>query len=110
MVTTPQEVALADVRRSISLFRKIGQPVIGLVENMSYFIYGPADQPIEIFGHGGGKQLSKETGIPLLASLPIDLDLRQGGDSGVPLMVSAPDLSTGSIFQTIASILADTMG
>ncbi len=106
MVTTPQKVALADVRRAIGLFNKTGQTIVGLVENMSYFLDGHSAQPIEIFGHGGGEQLSKETGLPLLGALPIDLELRQGGDSGVPLMVSAPDSSTGTLFQAIAKKVA----
>lgn len=79
MVTTPQEVALADVRRAIGLFRKTGQVIVGLIENMSYFLCDHSAKPIEIFGHGGGEQLSKETGIPLLCALPIDLELRKGG-------------------------------
>ena len=107
MVTTPQEVALADVRRSIGLFRKTGQTIIGLVENMSYFLHAPSAQRIEIFGSGGGKRLSQEANIPLLATIPIDLELRQGGDTGVPLMVSAPNSSTGLVFQEIAQKISD---
>ena len=107
MITTPQEVALADVRRSIGLFNKIGQPIVGLVENMSYFLCSHSTQPIEIFGSGGGERLSKETDIPLLGSIPIDLGLRQGGDNGIPLMMSAPNSSTGLVFQEIAQKIAN---
>lgn len=107
MITTPQEVALADVRRSIGLFHKTGQTIVGLVENMSYFLCGHSEKPIEIFGHGGGEQLSQETGIPLLGSIPIDLEIGKGGDNGVPLMASAPDSLTGMIFQTIAQKISD---
>ena len=109
MITTPQEVALADVRRAIGLFNKIGQPIVGLVENMSYFLCSHSTEPIEIFGHGGGMRLSQETGLPLLGTIPIDLELRQGGDNGVPLMVSAPSSSTGLIFQTIAQKISVTI-
>lgn len=105
MITTPQEVALADVRRSIALFNKTGHSIVGLVENMSYFLCSHSPHPIEIFGSGGGERLSQETDIPLLGSVPLDLDLRQGGDSGVPLMVSAPDSVAGQILQTIAQKL-----
>jgi len=105
MITTPQEVALADVRRAIGLFQKTGQTIVGLVENMSYFLCTHSEQPIEIFGHGGGKKLSRETDLPLLGSIPLDLELRQGGDSGIPLMVSAPDSATGHVFQQIAKKL-----
>lgn len=106
MVTTPQEVALADVRRSIALFNKTGQPIVGLVENMSYFLCGHSPQPIDIFGSGGGEKLSKESNIPLLGAIPLDLELRQGGDSGIPLMVSTPDSDTGLVFQKIARKVA----
>ncbi|TKB27421.1 Mrp/NBP35 family ATP-binding protein [Desulfopila sp. IMCC35006] len=109
MVTTPQEVALADVRRSISLFNKTGHPIVGLVENMSYFLCAHSTQPIDIFGRGGGEKLSKESDIPLLGAIPLDLEVRQGGDSGVPLMVSAPDSATGAIFLTIARQVADRL-
>jgi len=107
MVTTPQEVALADVRRSIGLFNKTGHPIVGLVENMSYFLCAQLSQPIEIFGSGGGDRLSKEADIPLFGAIPLDLDLRQGCDNGVPLMVSAPDSPTGQIFQSIAQKVSD---
>ncbi|WP_217907651.1 Mrp/NBP35 family ATP-binding protein [Desulfosediminicola ganghwensis] len=107
MVTTPQEVALADVRRAIELFRKTGQPFVGLVENMSYFLCEHSAKPIEIFGHGGGEQLSKETGFPLLGTLPIDLELQQSGDSGIPLLVSSEGSASVDVFQKIAKRIAD---
>jgi len=107
MITTPQEVALADVRRSIALFNKIGQPIIGLIENMSYFLCNHSTKPIDIFGSGGGEKLSQEEDIPLFGAIPLDLELRQGGDNGVPLMVSAPGSATGLIFQTIAQKVSD---
>lgn len=102
MVTTPQEVALADVRRAIDLFRKFNMNILGLVENMSYFFCGHVEKPIEIFGQGGGEKLSKEFNLPLLAKIPIDLEIGKGGDAGVPLMVLSPDSETGRIFQNMA--------
>ncbi len=109
MVTTPQEVALADVRRSIDLFRKFEMFIVGLVENMSYFQPEHSGKPIAIFGEGGGEKLSREFGLPLLGKIPIDLAIGRGGDSGVPLMVSSPDSETGRVFQGIADkILAST--
>ena len=107
MVTTPQEVSLADVRRAITLFRKHNLIIAGLVENMSYFRCGHSAQPIEIFGHGGGEKLSRESGLPLLGAVPLDLQIGKGGDCGVPLLVSAPDSETGRIFQQVASALAE---
>ena len=102
IVTTPQKVSLVDVRRSITLFKKHNLRIAGLIENMSYFQCSHSTEPIEIFGHGGGEQLSRETGLPLLGAVPFDLDLGKGGDSGVPLLVSAPDSETGLIFQQVA--------
>jgi len=108
MVTTPQEVALADVRRAIGLFHKTGQKIIGLVENMSYFLPSQSAPPVEIFGHGGGEKLSRETGIPLMGEIPLDLELRQGGDSGVPLMASAPESATAAVFRGVARQILET--
>ena len=102
MVTTPQEVALADVRRAINLFKKFEINMIGLVENMSYFFDRRSEKPIEIFGRGGGEKLSREFGLPLLARLPLDPDIGKGGDSGIPLMISSPNSEAGHIFQVIA--------
>ncbi|MFH2123888.1 MAG: Mrp/NBP35 family ATP-binding protein [Pseudomonadota bacterium] len=110
MITTPQEVALADVRRAIGLFHKTGQAIIGLVENMSYFLSSQSTEAIEIFGHGGGERLSQETGIPLLGAIPLAIEIRQGGDNGLPLMVSAPDSPTAAIFQKIAKKISDKTG
>lgn len=108
MVTTPQEVALADVRRAVELFRKFDLNIVGLVENMSYFMCGHSSEPIDIFGRGGGARLSEELGLPLLGDVPIELEIRASGDAGVPLMVSAPDSEVGRTFQTIVrSILAE---
>jgi ATP-binding protein involved in chromosome partitioning len=107
ILTTPQEVALADVRRAIEMFKKLNLHIVGLVENMSYFMCGHSSEPIEIFGHGGGAKLSEEQGLPLLGSVPIDIAIRASGDAGVPLMVSTPDSETGRIFQSIGrNILA----
>lgn len=101
MVTTPQEVALADVCRAVGLFRKFDLNILGLIENMSYFICGHSSVPIEIFGRGGGMKLSNKLNLPLLGTIPIDLEIRIAGDAGVPLMVSAPDSEAGRIFQRI---------
>lgn len=73
---------------------------------MSYFKVSDAAEPIEIFGHGGGEMLSSETGSPLLGSIPIDLDLGKSADTGIPLMVSAPDSEIGLIFQHVAAELS----
>jgi ATP-binding protein involved in chromosome partitioning len=84
MVTTPQEVALSDVRRGIVMFRETKVPVLGIVENMSYFECPDSGKKYDIFGHGGGAQVAEQYGIPLLAEIPIDPMIREGGDAGKP--------------------------
>jgi ATP-binding protein involved in chromosome partitioning len=100
VVTTPQEVAMADVRKSINMLNKVNIPIIGLVENMSGFVT-PEGQTFDIFGKGGGEMLSKKFSLPLLSSIPIDLDLRSGGDSGVPL-ASQNETKIARIFNDLA--------
>jgi len=102
IVTTPQKVALADVKKAIGMFNKMGKSIAGIVENMSYFCCDHSEDRIEIFGKGGGEELSKETGLELLGELPIDIELRKGGDVGKPLMVDRTESETGKIFQTMA--------
>ena len=84
MVTTPQEVALADVRRGIVMFAKIEVPVLGIVENMSYFVCPETGQHYDIFGQGGGARVAAQYGLPLLGEIPIDPAIRLGGDTGQP--------------------------
>jgi ATP-binding protein involved in chromosome partitioning len=102
IVTTPQQVAVADVKKAIGMFRKTGATILGIVENMAYFSCDHSDEKIPLFGRGGGLALSEKTGIPLFASLPIDIKIGQGGDEGIPLMQSAPDCETAALFQQIA--------
>lgn len=91
VVTTPQEVALADVRKALSMLKKVNVPALGIVENMSGFI-GPDGTRHDIFGKGGGKDLAAAQGIPLLAEIPLEPGIREGGDTGQPvvLMESSP--------------------
>jgi len=109
MVTTPQNLSLADVRRAITLFKKHNLHIVGLLENMSYFKVNSSADPIEIFGRGGGEKLSRETGLPLLGAVPVDLEIGRGGESGVPLMVAAPESETGRIFRHVVEAIIDTM-
>jgi ATP-binding protein involved in chromosome partitioning len=106
IVTTPQEIALADVRRSIAMFRKVQVEILGVVENMSYFV--PPDNPDKkyyIFGEGGGTKVANEAGVPLLGEVPINIGLRTGADDGLPAVLN-PDLDFG-ISNTIQQIAAN---
>lgn len=108
LVTTPQQVAIADVRRSIHMFRRVGIPVLGIVENMSYLLCGHCGEPTPIFGSGGGQQLATELGSPLLGQIPIDPRICTGGDQGQPLTLMAPDTVPGTVFHQIAASLNAT--
>ena len=84
MVTTPQEVALLDVRKAIAMFQKLNVPILGIVENMSYFVAPDTGKRYAIFGEGGGQKLADEYGVPLLAQVPLDPDTRLGRRRGHP--------------------------
>lgn len=106
VVTTPQQVSLQDARRGLAMFLQMGVPVLGVVENMSAFI--PPDAPdkrYEIFGQGGGARLAQEAEVPLLAQLPLEMPVREGGDSGRPVVLSAPGSATGQAFLALAARL-----
>ncbi len=102
IVSTPQAVALADVRRGAAMFRKVGVEVLGVIENMAYFPDPSTGAPIEIFGRGGARAMAAEIGLPFLGELPIDIALRQGGDIGAPLVASHPDSSVAKAFMELA--------
>ena len=102
IVTTPQKVALVDVKKAIHMFRKMGKEITGIVENMSYFCCEHSTDRIEIFGQGGGEELSRELDVSFLGALPLDIELRKSGDCGIPFMVDSPDSELGKIFQEIA--------
>jgi ATP-binding protein involved in chromosome partitioning len=106
LVTTPQEVAMADVRKAINMFEQVHIPVLGIVENMSYFICSNCSQQHEIFGSGGGAELAKKFHTQLLGQVPLSISVREGGDTGVPIVVSAPDSPQAIAFKQIADGVA----
>jgi ATP-binding protein involved in chromosome partitioning len=103
MVTTPQDVALLDVRRALGMFRKLNVPVLGIVENMSYFIAPDTGARYAIFGEGGGERVAQEFGIPLLGQIPLEMDTRRGGDVGIPVVVGHPDSAQAKAFRQVAA-------
>lgn len=107
IVTTPQNVALLDSRKGLKMFQQLGVPVLGIVENMSYFI--PPDLPdrqYDIFGSGGGEKTAAELGVPLLGCVPLEISLRQGGDRGLPIVVAEPDCASAKALTAIAQRIA----
>jgi ATP-binding protein involved in chromosome partitioning len=106
MVTTPQEVAIIDVIKAVSMFKKVEIPILGVVENMSYYTCPACGHHDEIFARGGGKKLAAELGSLFLGEVPIDSKVRFGGDSGRPIVVAAPDSEHAKIFMQIAAKVA----
>jgi ATP-binding protein involved in chromosome partitioning len=102
VVTTPQELALADARRGIDMFRKVNIEVAGIVENMSYFKCPCCDHKEAIFGEGGGAALALETGTRLLGQLPLDSRIRTDTDGGKPTVIASPDSDVSAIYRHIA--------
>src|SRR5499433_1209314 len=106
MVTTPQEVALLDVRKALAMFRKLNVPILGIVENMSYFVAPDTGRRYPIFGEGGGQRVADEFGVPLLGQIPLEMETREGGDAGVPVTVGRPDSAQAQAFRKVAAAAA----
>jgi ATP-binding protein involved in chromosome partitioning len=106
LVTTPQEVALADVRKAFNMFRQVGVPVFGIVENMSYFIHPNVPEPIFVFGRGGGEKMATDFETNFLGEVPLSINVREGGDIGVPVVVGDPESVQAKAFRSIAEKLA----
>jgi ATP-binding protein involved in chromosome partitioning len=109
IVTTPQEASLGVVRKGIAMFEKVNVPILGIVENMSYFT-APDGQRIEIFGHGGGRMEAERQKVSFLGEVPIYTEIRVGGDQGQPVTVTAPNEPPGQAFIRIAQALREKLG
>lgn len=108
LVTTPQQVAIADVRRSIHMFRRSGIPILGIIENMSYLLCGHCGEPTPIFGSGGGQQLATELSTGLLGKIPIDPRICEGGDTGKSILITNPETKVSQVFSKIAIAIQKT--
>ena len=102
VVTTPQQVSLADSRRAVAMYKKLNIPPLGVIENMSYFSCPNCQHEADIFGHGGGERMAAELGVPFLGRIPIYQPIREGSDAGVPLIVSEPDSAAALAFIGVA--------
>jgi len=107
VVTTPQDVALIDARKGLAMFRKVNVPVLGIVENMSYFICRHCGEREEIFGHGGGQKTAAMLDVPFLGEVPIDPKVVVGGDTGEPIVVSEPQSPAAAAFRELARQVAE---
>jgi len=107
IVSTPQDVAVSDARRGLRMFQQLKVPVLGVVENMSFFI--PPDAPekrYDIFGSGGGEKIASELGVPLLGCVPLEMSVRQGGDQGIPIVVQYAESESAQALKAIAQQVA----
>jgi len=106
VVSTPQQVSLADSRRAVRMYQKLNIPTLGIIENMSHFICTNCHHEADIFGHGGGQKMAEDLGVAFLGRIPIYQPIREGSDSGVPLVMSEPNSPAGKAFIATAERVA----
>ena len=109
LVTTPQEVALADVEKALAMFQRMSVPVLGLVENMSAFVCPHCGEVTEIFGRGGGERFATAHELEYFGGIPLDITVRQGGDVGVPAVAQREPGPAGRAMTAIAQVVAARM-
>lgn len=106
IVTTPQEVALMDARKGLKMFEKVSVPVLGIIENMSLYVCPQCGHAEHIFGHGGGQLMASDYSVPLLGSLPLNVNIRERADAGVPMVVADPDGAIAGLYKDLARKVA----
>jgi ATP-binding protein involved in chromosome partitioning len=109
VVTTPQQVAVGDALRGVKMFERVATPVLGIVENMSWFENPETGKPIALFGSGGGARLAEEVQLPLLAQVPIDPRIQEGGDTGRPIVVAEPEAKASKVMRSLAEAVVARM-
>ena len=102
IVSTPQEIALIDARRGLAMFERTKVPVLGIIENMSYFAVPGSDEKHYIFGHGGARDTATKLGCDFLGEIPIYTEIRETADAGTPIVASAPDSAAAQVYRAIA--------
>jgi ATP-binding protein involved in chromosome partitioning len=106
IVTTPQDIALADARKGFRMFEKVSVPILGIVENMSYFVCSHCGERDEIFDNGGGRKTAEQLEVPFIGEIPITTNVRVGGDKGIPIVEMEPDSPVSRSFKEAAMKLA----
>jgi ATP-binding protein involved in chromosome partitioning len=109
IVSTPQDLALIDARRGIAMFRRVDVPVLGLVENMSYFLCPHCGERSDLFGHGGAKTEAERQSVPFLGEVPLEIEIRETSDAGLPIVATKPDSAHAKIYRDIAARVRDQM-
>ena len=110
LVTPPQDLALLDVIRGAEMFKQVKTPLLGIVENMSYFVCPECGKETEVFRQGGGQKESRRLGIPLLGTIPLDPVVCDAGDTGVPLVLSQPNTKTAQEMHKVAAAVSEILG
>jgi ATP-binding protein involved in chromosome partitioning len=110
IVSTPQDIALLDARKGLNMFRKVDVPVLGIVENMSYFVCPHCGERSEIFGHGGARREAERLGTEFLGEVPLHIAIRETSDEGRPIVVSQPESAEAQAFRSIAARVAEKLG
>ena len=109
IVSTPQDLALIDARRGIAMFRRVNVPVLGIVENMSYFQCPQCGTRTDIFGHGGARHEAERLGVPFLGEVPLHMTIREKSDAGLPVVATEPDGPHAAIYRDIAAKVRDQL-
>lgn len=109
IVTTPQEVALIDARKAVSMFQKVNVPILGIVENMAYFQCPSDGVAYHIFGQGGGQREADRLSVPLLGQVPIEIAVREQGDAGLPITLHQPEAKSSQVFRSVAQSIASVL-
>jgi ATP-binding protein involved in chromosome partitioning len=110
IVSTPQDLALIDARKGLNMFKKVDVPVLGIIENMSYFLCPKCGERSDIFGHGGAEREAERLGVPFLGAVPLHMEIRTRSDAGQPVVVADPDGENARIFREIARNAWEILG
>jgi ATP-binding protein involved in chromosome partitioning len=105
IVSTPQDLALIDARRGVAMFQKVNVPILGIIENMSYFLCPSCGERSDIFGHGGARDEAARIGVPFLGEIPLHMEIRERADSGMPVVVTSPESGHARAYRSIARAL-----
>jgi ATP-binding protein involved in chromosome partitioning len=109
IVSTPQDLALIDARRGIAMFKRVNVPILGVIENMSYFVCPQCGTRSDIFGHGGARHEAERLNVPFLGEVPLDMTIRETSDSGMPVVATQPDGAHAKVYRTIAQRVRDAL-
>ena len=110
IVSTPQDIALLDARKGLNMFRKVDVPVLGIVENMSYFLCPHCGERSEIFSHGGARREAEKLGTDFLGEVPLDIAIRETSDGGAPIVISQPESEHAKVYVKIAELVWQKIG